>query len=83
MKSSAVFWLSKCTDNPVDYIEKYRELEREYRRKHSAKESTVPMCPVCGATMVKREAKTGANRGKQFWGCPNYPKCKGIVNINE
>ena len=34
-------------------------------------------CPVCGAGMVKRTAKRGANAGAQFWGCSTYPSCKG------
>jgi HJR/Mrr/RecB family endonuclease len=40
-----------------------------------------PICPVCGSRMVLRTAKQGANAGKQFWGCPNYPQCKGLLNI--
>jgi ssDNA-binding Zn-finger/Zn-ribbon topoisomerase 1 len=43
--------------------------------------SAVPVCPLCGAAMVLRTAKTGINAGKQFYGCSNYPKCHGIVNI--
>lgn len=35
-----------------------------------------PTCPKCGAEMVRRTRKTD---GGQFWGCPNYPKCRGIV----
>jgi four helix bundle suffix protein len=35
-------------------------------------------CPTCGATMVQRTARTGANAGKPFWGCSAYPKCKGL-----
>lgn len=38
-----------------------------------------PPCPQCGATMVQRTAKSGANAGKPFWGCPNFPQCRGIV----
>jgi restriction system protein len=38
----------------------------------------VPMCPACGASMVRRTAKRGANAGGQFWGCSNYPNCRGI-----
>ncbi|MEN6623216.1 MAG: NERD domain-containing protein [Smithella sp.] len=38
-------------------------------------------CPKCGSPMVLREARNGQNSGKQFWGCPNFPKCKGIINI--
>ena len=38
-------------------------------------------CPKCGSSMVLREAKKGANIGKKFWGCSNFPKCRGIVNV--
>ena len=31
MKASADHWLSCNTENPTDYIEKYRQMEREYR----------------------------------------------------
>ena len=37
----------------------------------------VPLCPVCKASMVRRTAKKGANAGSQFWGCPQYPACRG------
>ncbi|MCW5649515.1 MAG: restriction endonuclease [Ramlibacter sp.] len=36
-----------------------------------------PACPSCGAAMVLRTAKKGANAGKQFWGCSTYPACRG------
>jgi restriction system protein len=36
------------------------------------------LCPNCGASMVKRTAKRGANTGNTFWGCPNYPTCRGV-----
>lgn len=39
-----------------------------------------PVCPKCGASMIRRQVKGGANAGKHFWGCSNYPKCRGIVN---
>ena len=39
------------------------------------------LCPKCGGQMVMREVKKGDNAGKQFWGCSNYPRCRGIINI--
>jgi restriction system protein len=36
-----------------------------------------PSCPVCGKAMNSRVARRGQNTGKQFWGCPDYPECKG------
>jgi len=41
-----------------------------------------PPCPVCGGTMVARQAYRGRGRGNMFWGCANYPTCKGIVSID-
>jgi restriction system protein len=35
------------------------------------------VCPVCQRPMVKRIAKHGANSGNAFWGCSQYPACKG------
>ena len=39
-------------------------------------------CPKCGSAMVKRVAKHGANAGKAFWGCSDFPQCRGIVPID-
>ena len=36
-----------------------------------------PKCPQCGVTMVQRTAKRGANAGQSFWGCTEYPDCRG------
>ncbi|MBK5944702.1 DUF2726 domain-containing protein [Halorhodospira halophila] len=40
-----------------------------------------PPCPQCGARMVRREARSGANAGKAFWGCSLFPKCRGTAEI--
>ena len=42
-----------------------------------------PDCPKCGAPMVLRKAKKGANKGNYFWGCSEfsaYPRCYGSRN---
>lgn len=49
----------------------------------STTEEATILCPKCGAPMVKRTARKGARAGKSFYGCSNYPKCKGIVNLEE
>jgi hypothetical protein len=41
------------------------------------------LCPACGAAMVLRTARKGANAGNQFWGCSKYPACKKIVKAVE
>jgi restriction system protein len=41
----------------------------------------VPRCPCCGKLMVLRTAKRGQQAGKQFWGCSDYPNCKGAGEL--
>lgn len=48
-----------------------------------AEKSSQTLCPKCGSAMRIRESKRGDNAGKQFWGCSNYPRCRGIVTISE
>jgi hypothetical protein len=40
----------------------------------------VRLCPKCSAPMVLRTASKGIHAGETFWGCTDYPKCKGIVS---
>jgi len=44
-------------------------------------ESEDPACPKCGAAMVLRTARKGANAGNPFWGCGQYPKCRGTRSL--
>lgn len=37
-----------------------------------------PLCPQCGDEMVKRKSRKPARKTRAFWGCSNYPHCKGI-----
>jgi very-short-patch-repair endonuclease/predicted RNA-binding Zn-ribbon protein involved in translation (DUF1610 family) len=41
----------------------------------------IPTCPKCGLQMVERTAKKGDKAGNKFYGCPNYPKCREVVEI--
>ena len=47
----------------------------------STEPKSIPSCPQCGAAMIQREATRGEFIGKHFWGCQQYPRCKGIVPI--
>lgn len=38
-----------------------------------------PKCPICGSNMVRRVAKKGAKAGNAFWGCSQFPNCRGAV----
>lgn len=42
-----------------------------------------PECPQCKKIMVKRSAKKGKNIGNVFWGCSDFPKCKGVIKIDK
>ena len=48
----------------------------EKRNQRRAVDEDAPPCPKCGGVMRVRHGKTG-----DFWGCINYPACKGTRNI--
>jgi four helix bundle suffix protein len=39
-----------------------------------------PKCPQCGAQMRLRKTRKD---NKSFWGCTEYPACRGIVDCNQ
>jgi restriction system protein len=39
-----------------------------------------PMCPRCRVPMLRRTAQRGPHAGQPFWGCPNYPDCRQILD---
>lgn len=43
---------------------------------------TCPKCPKCSGEMIQRIAKKGTRQGQPFFGCSQFPKCRGVVNIN-
>lgn len=40
-----------------------------------------PACPQCGALMIKRTARRGSNAGQAFWGCSQFPACRGTRTL--
>jgi restriction system protein len=56
-----------------------REVKNEPVTVHQRAGST--LCPVCGSPMLLRTAKKGVNAGKDFWGCSQYPKCRGTREV--
>ena len=60
------------------------------RSEHSPDTSTpvtaepqAPFCPKCGTPMILRMAKNGAQTGRKFYGCANYPRCRVILPVEE
>lgn len=41
-----------------------------------------PHCPKCNEPMVIRTASRGDHEGKQFYGCPNFPKCRSVIEMS-
>ena len=98
MRKIAEKWLSRHKENPADYTKKYYEMEEQLKA-GKGDGTSVPatdattnqtghndaeiLCPKCGAPMIKRIAKKGTNAGKEFYGCSNFPTCRGVVNIRQ
>jgi restriction system protein len=40
-------------------------------------------CPKCGSAMVRRVAKQGASAGGVFWGCSQFPSCRGTRAVSQ
>jgi len=47
------------------------------------KDINYPSCPKCSTEMILRIAKSGTNKGQQFWGCTNFPKCRTILPFSK
>jgi restriction system protein len=43
-------------------------------------QNTPPACPRCGQPMLLRKAHRGERSGSQFWGCSQFPTCRGTLN---
>lgn len=42
---------------------------------------SIPIYPKCGIPMVLRTAAQGKHKGKQFYGCQNYPRCREMKPV--
>jgi len=42
---------------------------------------SMPICPKCDIPMVLRTVAQGEHKGKQFYGCQNYPKCRAMKQV--
>ena len=63
------------------YSEQLAAARLAQRVKKNDSTGYIPHCPQCGKIMVLRIARSGSKTGGQFWGCSDYPKCKGSVGI--
>jgi hypothetical protein len=42
---------------------------------------STPICPKCDTPMVLRTVAQGEQKGKQFYGCSNYPQCRVMKSV--
>ena len=40
-------------------------------------QEAAPLCPKCSGAMVLRTVRKGSAAGQKFWGCADYPACRG------
>lgn len=67
----------------IDYAEKIGLKATTESEVAQSDEENSPECPVCGKAMVLREARKGKTEGKKFWGCTQFPKCRGVVELEQ
>jgi len=80
------FLLNTYSDDPQEAISLFKTLKEEVGladvSQASSKETQdkikTPVCPKCGSDMTMRHKKSD---GSPFWGCNDFPNCKGVVNI--
>jgi restriction system protein len=52
--------------------------QEEPNAQSPARASEAPNCPECEKPMVWRTARRGPHPGERFWGCTDYPRCRGV-----
>jgi predicted RNA-binding Zn-ribbon protein involved in translation (DUF1610 family) len=86
MEDIAKFFKEAHIERDIDYTTKYRTsvpVEQATPLGSKTHPNSSVLCPKCGAEMVLRTAKKGANVGKQFWGCSNFPNCSATVEAGS
>ena len=75
--------IAKRLSPHLDKISIFQETPPSHPQKKKKAANTPPQCPTCGVPMVLRTATKGNYRGKQFYVCPNYARCKQIIPVSD
>ena len=59
-------------------VEPMKSNEEQTKMTESPTEADVKVCPRCGGNLILRTATKGTNKGQQFYGCSNFPRCRYI-----
>ena len=65
-------------------LKPFTEMTNEQKEKHIKdieEKNSSDICPRCKSKLAVRTVKSGANAGKRFYGCSNYPKCRYTRDI--
>lgn len=69
---------NSCSDTKAEQsMDIQEEIKEEIKQEMPELE---PLCPICSQKMIKRTAKKGKNAGNTFWGCSQFPNCRGVVS---
>jgi len=60
------------------FRERMGSVRSEARAKQDGTAEEGPKCPLCGAATHLRKTRQG---NKPFWGCSEYPACRGIADF--
>jgi restriction system protein len=60
--------------------EELDELNSESESMEDEMPELEPLCPICSQKMIKRTARKGKNAGNTFWGCSQFPNCRGVIS---
>ena len=89
-KNKSSYSINEIEEHLLPMLEPNKNINNDLLENHhnNSEESTyikeydpIPNCPKCGTEMVLREAKRGENKGNKFYGCSNFPKCNGVIEI--
>ena len=69
----------------AEFLARIRQLtpaaQQELLAFATAGDYMTPTCPSCGVKMVLRTAGRGRAEGRDFWGCPHYPRCRRTFQV--
>ena len=85
-------WLDHCEEKYAKREAREADWEEEWQREEGRADLLqwlelidAPLCPKldCGERMMPRLANQGFNAGNHFWGCQNFPHCRGTRVISQ
>jgi hypothetical protein len=84
VKAQAQYNTRELKAHLVQTIDQKSNTPLSSKRASASETPPAPSCPKCGASMVLREVKQdGPRKGEKFWGCPNFPQCRGTRYFDE